>query len=196
MIIKTYQPVFEYVRLVSAGMSRKKSGGCGQLPSPPPTLRNKDIKIGSILDVGCGDGKLLSMLARQKPGLRLWGVDANKKCVMNAKKALGNKANILYGDAQELSYFLPEKDFDIVTAIGILDTQVTTREESLKILAAIHDIMGKNGLFIAAPYTMSTLTHKEIQKKYEIHKKTVPQNFFTHKEPKDFTAAEKTKKDK
>ena len=150
-------------------------------------------RAGSILDVGCGDGKLLSMLARQKPGLRLWGVDANKKCVMNAKKALGNKANILYGDAQELSYFLPEKDFDIVTAIGILDTQVTTREESLKILAAIHDIMGKNGLFIAAPYTMSTLTHKEIQKKYEIHKKTVPQNFFTHKEPKDVIIARKTR---
>lgn len=147
---------------------------------------------GSILDVGCGDGKLLSMLARQKPGLTLWGVDANKKCIMKAKKALGNKANILYGDAQELSYFLPEKDFDVVTAIGILDTQVTTREESLKILAAIHDIMGKNGLFIAVPYTMPTITHEEIQKKYEIHKKTVPQNFFTHNEPKDVIIARKT----
>ncbi|MFH1787773.1 MAG: class I SAM-dependent methyltransferase [Candidatus Altiarchaeota archaeon] len=155
-------------------------------------IRELSGRKGSIIDIGCGDGKMLAMLAGKNPQLELWGVDANKKAVLKAKNTLGEKANILYGDASYMTGFLPGKDFDTATAIGILDTQVTTREESLRILSEIHETLKKDGTLITTAYSLPAITHEETEKKgFNITKKTVPKNFFTNKEPKDMILARK-----
>jgi len=145
----------------------------------------------SILDLGCGDGTLLKKLSEKTPH-ELWGVELNKKIIIHAKKKLSKKASILYCNATELHLTLPRKNFEVITCIGLLDTQVTTLEETKKILQSIHKTLKLEGILIATPYTQPTYTTEEIEKTgFEILKKTIPKTLFTHHEPKHLLIAQK-----
>ena len=151
---------------------------------------NLATKGALVLDVGCGDGRMLKLLSGK--GLRLWGLDANKACVKQAKEALGDKAAVIMGDAADLPRIMPQKGFDLAIAVGLLDTQVVSREDGERILAAIAAILQRGGMLVCANYTMPAIPPTTIgQYGFTVYKKTAPKNFYSNREPKELIVARK-----
>jgi len=69
----------------------------------------------SILDVGCGTGRLLRCLAERFPGADLTGVDASGEMIATARAALGEvgRATFVQGYAEHLPF--GDASFDLVT---------------------------------------------------------------------------------
>jgi ubiquinone/menaquinone biosynthesis C-methylase UbiE len=68
--------------------------------------------FGSVLDVGCGAGSLLSLLKR--PTLRLAGADLSAGMIAEAKKRLGDGADLRVADSEELPW--DAGSFDLVVS--------------------------------------------------------------------------------
>ncbi|MBN1656677.1 MAG: class I SAM-dependent methyltransferase [Deltaproteobacteria bacterium] len=78
-------------------------------------LADERVSAGtSLLDVGCGMGHALGIVARRNPQLLLTGVDLSQKMVQRARREHRGVANLLFqqGDAMALP-FEPET-FDLV----------------------------------------------------------------------------------
>jgi ubiquinone/menaquinone biosynthesis C-methylase UbiE len=77
----------------------------------------------SILEVGCGAGANLVVLARGHPGTRLYGVDISPRAIRAAERALSREAiadaTVLKGRADDLSSF-SDKSVDIVLTDAVL----------------------------------------------------------------------------
>jgi ubiquinone/menaquinone biosynthesis C-methylase UbiE len=68
-------------------------------------LRHVDRSTrGSLLDVGCGPGLLLEVLAGQDGGLDLAGLDITPEMIRVAKERLGARADLRVGDAESLPW--------------------------------------------------------------------------------------------
>jgi ubiquinone/menaquinone biosynthesis C-methylase UbiE len=78
----------------------------------------KDLKIESILDVGCGEGITLSKLKENKIGRRYEGIDYSKEAVKIANKNYPN-LHILEGDIYKLKY--KDNSFDLVICSEVLE---------------------------------------------------------------------------
>ena len=72
----------------------------------------KDIPYKALLDVGCGTGFLIDMLAGQKAA-RYCGVDLSGEMIRVAKGKAIPGAEFIEGSADKLPY--PDESFDIVT---------------------------------------------------------------------------------
>lgn len=154
-------------------------------------VENLAPKGAGVLDVGCGDGRLLELLSGKKE-LRLWGIDANKACVKQAKEVLKDKAAVILGDAADLPRIMPHKGFDLAVAVGLLDTQVVSQEDGERILAAIAAILQRGGTLVCANYTIPAIPPTTIgQYGFTVLKKTVPQHFYNNREPKELIVARK-----
>jgi S-adenosylmethionine-diacylgycerolhomoserine-N-methlytransferase len=62
-----------------------------------------------VLEVACGTGRNLAMVARAWPGVRLYGLDISSEMLKSARAALGEEARLGEGDACA---------FDPVTQLG------------------------------------------------------------------------------
>ncbi len=86
--------------------------------------RVRAYSFGSILEVGCNSGPNLAVLARERPGARMVGVDINAASIHEGSRLLAEEgiANItlLVLKADELTRF-PDKSFDIVLLPGALN---------------------------------------------------------------------------
>jgi SAM-dependent methyltransferase len=66
---------------------------------------------GHVLDVGCGGGQALDLLAARRPDLHLHGVDLSPDQVARARARLGDRAVIVEGSALDLPYASDRFDF-------------------------------------------------------------------------------------
>ncbi len=76
---------------------------------------------GRVLEIGCGEGFFLARLAKEGPGLKLWGIDFNAERLKEAEKKfsrLESKVSLSLGDANRLSF--KENSFDAVVCINVL----------------------------------------------------------------------------
>jgi S-adenosylmethionine-diacylgycerolhomoserine-N-methlytransferase len=72
---------------------------------------------GSLLEVGCGTGRNLAILARRHPGARLFGVDISAQMLASsARRLAGMPVTLAVADAQELApgTVAGEPSFDVV----------------------------------------------------------------------------------
>ena len=76
---------------------------------------------GRVLDVGCGEGLFLAELARQKPELKLWGVDNSKQRLELAEKRAReqNLKNITFSLQQAPGLAFEEGFFDAAVCINV-----------------------------------------------------------------------------
>jgi ubiquinone/menaquinone biosynthesis C-methylase UbiE len=70
---------------------------------------NKELKI---LDLGCGSGYTLKILAEKYPKNHYWGVDITKEMIKIAKNAKLSNCNFFVGDARSLKF--KENYFDFI----------------------------------------------------------------------------------
>jgi len=71
-----------------------------------------------ILDVGCGTGVLLDVLARAPVPLRLSGVDLTPRMLAAAGRRLAGAADLAIGDAARLPF--DDGTFDVVVSSSVL----------------------------------------------------------------------------
>ena len=69
------------------------------------------VKPESILDLGCGNGNILSRLSENSEA-ELYGIDLSEKMIEEAEERLNGKARLTIGDAEMLPY--KEGSFDLV----------------------------------------------------------------------------------
>lgn len=74
--------------------------------------------IRSILDIGCGSGKVTNVLAQLAPSARIVAIDASRSMVQAARQKY-NQKNIKYAvaDAQKLNY---KNKFDLVVSFSCI----------------------------------------------------------------------------
>jgi len=78
----------------------------------------KDLKVDSILDVGCGEGFTLQRLYKNKIGKRLEGVDFQKSAIEIGTKLHPDLA-LKQGNIYNLEY--KDNSFDLVMATEVLE---------------------------------------------------------------------------
>jgi len=86
----------------------------GKMKMAALQLLGKDVR-GSLLDVGCGPGLLLTTLAGQYPHLDLAGLDIAPEMVRVAKERLGDRADIRLGDSERLPW--PDASFNFIFCV-------------------------------------------------------------------------------
>ena len=87
----------------------------------------------TVLDVGCGEGFVLDRLAQADPGLTLRGLDMSASAVADASGRLGDRAEILQGDARQPPF---EQTFDLVLMTEVLE-HIPEPQQMLPVLAAL-----------------------------------------------------------
>ncbi|MGH7549896.1 MAG: class I SAM-dependent methyltransferase [Gemmatimonadota bacterium] len=83
------------------------------------TLRRTDLREGdAVLDVGCGTGTLLEVVAGRVPGARLVGVDLSPAMLGVARRKLGDRGSLVAAEAGHLPF--PDRRFDLVLSSSAL----------------------------------------------------------------------------
>jgi trans-aconitate 2-methyltransferase len=84
----------------------------------------------SILDVGCGDGKITAALARKVPQGKVVGVDISSSMIGFALKSFSEQKNLSFEvkDAAEITY---QNQFDLVTSFTVMQW-VLEQEKALQ----------------------------------------------------------------
>ncbi|HZP06451.1 MAG TPA: methyltransferase domain-containing protein [Terracidiphilus sp.] len=110
-------------------------------------LRCLDHNVrGSVLDVGCGPGLLLSTLAAQFPHLQLAGLDIAPEMVKVAQGRLGDRADIRLGESESLPW--TDASFNYIFCIDSFHHYPNGR----KVLREFRRVLTRDGhLFLADP---------------------------------------------
>ncbi len=72
---------------------------------------------GRVLEVGCGEGIFLASIAKENPGLEIYGVDNDERRLQKARMAL-KAADLSLQDATRVSF--EDNYFDAVVCINVL----------------------------------------------------------------------------
>jgi len=116
-----------------------------------------DCKIGarlgnarSVLDVGCGEGRLTWYLA-QETGREIIGIDLSRSGFRKARRVarqagVGNLVRCIKGDARHLNF--PDGQFDVV----ILSYSLHHVEDSPAALQEIHRVLKPGGTIIISEH--------------------------------------------
>ncbi|WP_207167082.1 MULTISPECIES: class I SAM-dependent methyltransferase [Pseudomonas] len=92
-----------------------------------------------LLDLGCGDGFLLDLLARQYPAARLVGVDMSTTELQAARARLGERSMLLNERAQSLSLATDSVDA-VVSHLALM-----LMSDIEQVLAEVHRVLARGG---------------------------------------------------
>ena len=95
----------------------------------------------SVLDLACGDGYLLSLLAARRPDLSLAGVDLSTGELEAAGRRLRGRAVLQQGRAQELP--LPDDSVDAV----VCHMALMLMDDAPQVLAQVRRVLKAGGYF-------------------------------------------------
>jgi ubiquinone/menaquinone biosynthesis C-methylase UbiE len=99
---------------------------------------------GSILDVGCGPGIFLNMLARENGELSLAGLDIAPEMIRVAKERLGPLADLKLGDAESLPW--EDNRFNYVSCIDSFHHY----PNPARVLREMHRVLRRGGRIVMA----------------------------------------------
>jgi len=98
--------------------------------------------IGTILDIGCGEGFFLK-LVKEQTGAETWGIEMINEV---ADKAKMNADNILKGKVEDVLNLIPNDHFDCITFNDVLEHLL----EPTEILKIIKPKLSSKGIIIAS----------------------------------------------
>ena len=110
-----------------------------------PNLVEKMKKGIRVLDVGCGSGKALNLMAKHFPNSSFTGYDFSDEAISNAKKeseSIGNKNTTF--EVQDVQHFPNSEKFDLVVAFDAIHDQAAPA----KVLQNIKSVLKDDGLFL------------------------------------------------
>jgi len=131
------------------------------LPSVPGIVKKLEKGI-DVLDLGCGRGKALNLMARVFPNSRFVGYDLSEEAIEFArseKKAL-NLKNVRF-EVMDLTYFnefASEKTYDFITTFDAVHDQA--RPDNL--LKGIYKALKDDGIYLMQDISASAEHHKNL----------------------------------
>jgi SAM-dependent methyltransferase len=114
------------------------------------------LPVSSILDVGCGDGKVCAELRRAFPGARITGIDISTRAIALARELVPG-CEFVCGNVGDAT--LPRAGFDAATLIETLEH--VEPNATAEFLLAIRDRLREGGrLLVTVPSRNCPLTSK------------------------------------
>jgi ubiquinone/menaquinone biosynthesis C-methylase UbiE len=118
------------------------------LPPLVRELRWRERARTRVLDVACGTGSVLRMMAASLPGVHLFGLDLSPHYIAHARRALADVSplSLVVENAEGLPFV--DGYFDAVTNVFLMhELPPRTRD---RVLAEIHRVLAPGGLFVLA----------------------------------------------
>jgi ubiquinone/menaquinone biosynthesis C-methylase UbiE len=109
----------------------------------------KNWAFTSVLDVGCGTGRLLAQLKR--PRARLAGADISPQMISEAKKRLGKNADLRVADSEKLPW--KTERFDLVVTTDSLHHW----PDPLQAFSEMRRVLRKGGHVVVADVTAPSI---------------------------------------
>jgi len=109
-----------------------------------PTFEKLKFGI-KLLDVGCGSGKAINLMAKSFPNSHFTGYDFSSEAIQNAKNESEHLGitNVTF-EKQDASSFIKDSHFDIITAFDAIHDQAKPD----KVLANIKKALKSDGIFL------------------------------------------------
>ena len=120
----------------------------------------KDMREGiDVMDVGCGRGRALILMAGTFPKSRFTGTDFSEEAIADAgaEAARQGLANIRF-EAQDVARLDEPERYDLITAFDAIHDQAAPR----KVLKAIARALRPGGVFLMQDIRASSHVHKNI----------------------------------
>lgn len=114
------------------------------LPLVPDLVEKMKNGI-QVLDVGCGSGRAINLMAKNFPNSNFIGYDFSEEAINNAKKEsedIGNKNTVF--QVQDVEHFPNVEKFDLVVAFDAIHDQASPA----KVLQNIKNTLKDDGLFL------------------------------------------------
>jgi ubiquinone/menaquinone biosynthesis C-methylase UbiE len=112
----------------------------------------KEQAFGSILDVGCGAGAILSMVTGEYSQVKAYGIDFSEKMIEKASGILGPKAQLTVGESDSLPW--GDDFFDLV----VCNSSFHHYPEPVKTLKEMRRVLAPDGrIIIADPWWTDTV---------------------------------------
>jgi 2-polyprenyl-3-methyl-5-hydroxy-6-metoxy-1,4-benzoquinol methylase len=110
-----------------------------------------------VLDVGCGSGRALNLMASTFPASRFTGYDLSEEAVRIATGEAQKRrlANITFEQVDLTTFEIPQQ-YDLVTAFDAIHDQARPD----RVLAAIAEALKPDGVFLMQDIAASTEMHK------------------------------------
>lgn len=132
-----------------------------QKSSAEEFLQSLDLHaVSSLLDVGCGDGKITAILSQIAPGARVLGVDISPSMIEFANQLFSNYPNLkfLVRDAAQMGFY---EKFDLITSFTVMQW-VVKQEQALD---CFYKALKPNGrLCIQMPTGLPSSMEEALQK--------------------------------
>ena len=110
-----------------------------------PNLVDKLQKGITVLDVGCGSGRAINLMAKNFPNSHFTGYDFSKEAIQYATEESQNMGNQNTSfEIQDVEHFPEGKQFDLVTAFDAIHDQAAPA----KVLENIRQAVNEDGVFL------------------------------------------------
>lgn len=113
---------------------------------------NNYVKDGDrVLDLGCGNGRLLKLLKEKK--ITYTGIDISEKIIRQAQSEFNenDQTKFLVGNALELPF--DDNEFDVVISVAFFH-HIPSNELRLKTLKEVRRVTGNNGVIIMTVWNL------------------------------------------
>ncbi len=118
-------------------------------------------KNASLLEVGCGNGLILSEIYRQRPDITLVGLDFSLAMIKEARRRLGDRAFFVVGSADALPF---RTSFDGVICVDTLKNLPTEKH----ILKAVGELLRVTNGFLVVECVIKTAWDSFLRAGYKL----------------------------
>lgn len=118
----------------------------------------KKLSFDSLIDIGCGDSRLLREVAKRYPNAKLLGVDSSKRAIQLAK-AMNPELNY---KAINIIETPPKAKFDVATLVEVLEHIEPDKVEPF-LENTVGVLNGEGWLILTVPHTNKGLNEKHYQ---------------------------------
>jgi len=124
-----------------------------------PEINHKLTKGIKVLDIGCGYGRALLLMAKTYPNSIFYGYDLCNEAITQAKKAAAEEGikNIDFYE-QDLSSWNEEEHYDLITGFDVIHDQAKPE----KVLKNVYNALKTEGIFLMQDINASSQLEKNI----------------------------------
>ena len=105
----------------------------------------REIPFKNLLDIGCGDGKLLNILSGRYPNQNYAGIDISMRAIKFAKILNSDRKNLIF-HCGDIYHYFDKEHFDIISMIEVLE-HIPKSEVRRFVISAVN-LLSKGGYLI------------------------------------------------